>query len=83
MTLEQRIEALEQAVKVLVGGEFTVENGQVFIQKAFIEGGKITAANLNAAGHLYKSNKTMEVRDENGAIRFCCQSLSVSQPTER
>lgn len=49
MTLEQRIEALEQAVKVLVCGEFTVENGQVFIQKTFNQDGLVTAANTNAA----------------------------------
>ncbi|MDH2121883.1 hypothetical protein N5J75_01495 [Pantoea brenneri] len=31
MTLEQRVEALEQAVKALSNKEFTIENGHVFI----------------------------------------------------
>ena len=49
MTLEQRIEALEQAVKLLVGGSFAVDNGQVFISEALIGNGVIKAAGIKAA----------------------------------
>ncbi len=51
MTLEQRIEVLERAVKALIGGDFTVVDGQVFIQKAFIQEGTVTAASISAAEH--------------------------------
>lgn len=75
MNLEQRVEALEQAVKGLTGGESTIENGQAAIQQSFMQGAEITAANIKAAGRLYRSDKAIEVRDENGVIRLCCQPL--------
>ncbi|WP_158086848.1 phage tail tip fiber protein [Pantoea septica] len=49
MNLEQRVEALEIAVKALVRGDFTVENGQVFINEALIRGDAIKAAAIHAA----------------------------------
>lgn len=49
MTLEQRIEALEQTVKALVGGELAVENGRVFINGAMIQRAHIKAARIEAA----------------------------------
>lgn len=49
MTLEQRIEVLERAVKALAGGDFVIQEGQVFIQKAFIQDGAIKAADVKAA----------------------------------
>jgi hypothetical protein len=74
MTLEQRIKALEQAVKVLVGGEFTVANGQLFIQKAFIQDGAIKAADVETAGRMQLSEKGLMLNNESG-VTSCRLSL--------
>lgn len=36
MNLEQRVEALERAVKAFVGGGFSITGGQIFINEALI-----------------------------------------------
>ncbi|HIC1917596.1 hypothetical protein OA787_22625 [Citrobacter freundii] len=49
MTLEQRVKALEKTVKALAGRDFTVEDGRVFINEAFIQEGVTKAAQKQAA----------------------------------
>lgn len=50
MNSEQRVEALEQVVKALAGGNLTVENGQIYINDAVMNDDSIKAANIKAAG---------------------------------
>ncbi|MFT2788852.1 hypothetical protein ACMV5I_02120 [Serratia sp. T13T92] len=49
MTLEQRVEALEKKLNILNGKNFSICEGEVFIQNAVIESGSINAAHLQAA----------------------------------
>lgn len=50
MNLEQRVEALELAVKALMGGEFSITGGQLFINDALTHDSSIKAASVKAAG---------------------------------
>lgn len=64
MNLEQRVEALEQAVRVLVGGELAIDNGQVFIKKAFIQGAEVKAVDFATAEYALKSGVNYDAQRE-------------------
>lgn len=56
MNLEQRIEVLEQAVKALAGNNLTVENGQIYINDAFLKKGSIKEAIVKATNEVADRN---------------------------
>lgn len=63
MTLEQRVEALENQMALLRNGHFALKDGEVFINDAMIEGGEIKTAQIRTVA--YDASMTTCIHIEN------------------